>query len=185
MSLNKFWVPAWTSRQGQKFIANPTSVHETVSWVASVYIIAPSAMPASDSKYIHTLTWYDLPCFVCTCTYMCMYRVHTPGTVAHQAPLSMGFSRQEYWSGLLLPTPGDLPDRGSNPGLLQSILCPLSYQGSSHICCPCPTHHAPCFHRNAIFSCLDANLLCRRNVHLTLPLDQDFWTLALLTFWVR
>ena len=36
----------------------------------------------------------------------------TPGAVAHQAPLSMGFSRQEYWSGLLYPPPGDLPDPG-------------------------------------------------------------------------
>ena len=35
-----------------------------------------------------------------------------PWTVAHQAPLSMGFSRQEYWSGLLFLTPGDLPDPG-------------------------------------------------------------------------
>ena len=33
-------------------------------------------------------------------------------TVAHQAPLSMGFFRQEYWSGLPFPTPGDLPDPG-------------------------------------------------------------------------
>ena len=33
-----------------------------------------------------------------------------PRTVAHQAPLSMGFSRQEYWSGLPCPPPGDLPD---------------------------------------------------------------------------
>ena len=33
-------------------------------------------------------------------------------TVAHQAPLSMGFSRQEYWSGLPFPSPGDLPDPG-------------------------------------------------------------------------
>ena len=32
-----------------------------------------------------------------------------PWTVAHQAPLSMEFSRQEYWSGLLCPPPGDLP----------------------------------------------------------------------------
>ena len=32
----------------------------------------------------------------------------TPWTVAHQAPLSMGFSRQEYWNGLLFPPPGDL-----------------------------------------------------------------------------
>ena len=40
----------------------------------------------------------------------------TPWTfVAHQAPLSMGFSRKEYWSGLLCPPPGDLPDPGIKP----------------------------------------------------------------------
>ena len=37
----------------------------------------------------------------------------TPWTVAHQAPLSMGFSRQDYWSGLPFPFPGDRP----NPGI--------------------------------------------------------------------
>ena len=39
----------------------------------------------------------------------------TPLTVACQAPLSMGFSRQEYWSGLPFPSPGDLPDPGIEP----------------------------------------------------------------------
>ena len=39
----------------------------------------------------------------------------TPWTAAHQAPLSMGFSRQEYWSGLPRPPPGDLPDPGITP----------------------------------------------------------------------
>ena len=39
----------------------------------------------------------------------------TPWTVAHQAPLSMGFPRQEYWSGLPFPSPGDLPDPGIEP----------------------------------------------------------------------
>ena len=39
----------------------------------------------------------------------------TPWTVAHQAPLSMGFPRQEYWSGLPRPSPGDLPDPGIEP----------------------------------------------------------------------
>ena len=37
-------------------------------------------------------------------------------TVAYQPPPSMGFSRQEYWNGLLLPSPGDLPDPGIKPG---------------------------------------------------------------------
>ena len=39
----------------------------------------------------------------------------TPWTVAYQAPLSMGFSRQEYWSGLPCPSPGDLPNQGIKP----------------------------------------------------------------------
>ena len=40
--------------------------------------------------------------------------------VAHQAPLSMGFSKQEYWSGLPSPPPGDPPDSGINPTSLMS-----------------------------------------------------------------
>ena len=40
----------------------------------------------------------------------------TPWIASHQAPLSMGFSRQEYWSGLPFPSPGDLPDPGIEPG---------------------------------------------------------------------
>ena len=39
----------------------------------------------------------------------------TPWTVAYQAPPSMGFSRQEYWSGLPFPSPGDLPNPGIKP----------------------------------------------------------------------
>ena len=39
----------------------------------------------------------------------------TPWTVAYQAPLSIGFSRQGYWSGLPFPAPGDLPDPGIEP----------------------------------------------------------------------
>jgi len=52
-------------------------------------------------------------------TYYCMLsRVQlfvTPWTVACQAPLSVGFSRQEYWSGLPFPPPGDLPNPGIEP----------------------------------------------------------------------
>ena len=52
--------------------------------------------------------------------------------VALQAPLSMGFSRQEYWNGLPLPSPRDLPNPGLNPGLLhgRQIIYSLSQQGS-------------------------------------------------------
>ena len=46
----------------------------------------------------------------------------TLGTVARQAPLSMGFSRQEYWSGLPCPPPGELPDPGVE---LVSLVSPI------------------------------------------------------------
>ena len=45
----------------------------------------------------------------------CVQLFMTPWTVAHQVPLSMGFSRQEYWSGLPCPLPGDLPNPGIKP----------------------------------------------------------------------
>ena len=54
-------------------------------------------------------------------------RFATRWTVAHQAPPSMGFSRQEYWSRLPFPSPGDLPDPGIE---LKQTLKPLSHQGS-------------------------------------------------------
>ena len=46
----------------------------------------------------------------------CVWLFATLWTVAYQAPLSMGFSRQEYWSGLLFPSPGDHPYPGIEPG---------------------------------------------------------------------
>ena len=61
--------------------------------------------------------------YVCLCMYgggghlvakLCLTLV-TPWTVAHQAPLSMGLPRQEYWSGLPFPPPGDLPNPGIKP----------------------------------------------------------------------
>ena len=50
----------------------------------------------------------------------CVPLFATLWTVAHQAPLSMGFSRQEYWSGLPCPPPGNLPDPGIKPVSLRS-----------------------------------------------------------------
>ena len=56
-----------------------------------------------------------------------------PWTVAHQAPPSMGFSRQEYRSGLPFPSPGDLPHPGTKPGspALQADSLPSKPSGKS------------------------------------------------------
>ena len=52
----------------------------------------------------------------CVCSVAeCVQLFAIPWTVAYQALLSMEFSRQEYWSGLLFPSPGDLPDPGIKP----------------------------------------------------------------------
>ena len=65
-------------------------------------------------------------CSQCCLSLCCAYSLShvrpfvTPWTVPCQAPLSMGFSRQEYWSGLLRPPPGDLPNPGFEPGSLMS-----------------------------------------------------------------
>ena len=67
--------------------------------------------------------------YVCTCVYVharvlshfsCIQFCATLWTVACQAPLSMGFSGQEDWSGLLCPPPGHLPNQGIEPASLMS-----------------------------------------------------------------
>ena len=69
---------------------------------------------------------------VCAQLLSCVQLCTTPWTVAHQASLSMGFSRQEYWSGLPFPSPGDLPDQGWN----QCLWLLLHWQVDS-----LPLHH--------------------------------------------
>ena len=63
----------------------------------------------------------------------CVQLFETPWTVAYQAPPSMGFSRQEYWSGLPFPSPGGLPNPGIKPGspALQTDALPSEPQGKS------------------------------------------------------
>ena len=68
----------------------------------------------------------------------CVRLFVTPWTIAYQAPLSMGFSRQEYWSGLPFSSPGDLPNPGiespspESPAMSGDSL-PLSHLGSPTI----------------------------------------------------
>ena len=78
------------------------------------------------------------------CVLRCFSRVPlfaTLWTVAHQAPLSMGFSRQGYWRGLPCPPPGDLPNPGIKP---MSLLSPalaggfFTTMGSGHLGSPAP-----------------------------------------------
>ena len=74
---------------------------------------------------------------MCVCYLLsCVQLFATPWIIAHWAPLSMGFPREEYWSGLPFPSPGHLPDPGikpRSPGLqADSLLSEMS--GKSQEC---------------------------------------------------
>ena len=80
-----------------------------------------------------------LPFLLCVFSHVRLFAILW--MVALQAPLTMGFSRQEYWNGLLCPPPGDLPDPGIEPmspatPALQVDSLPLSGQGSSFLGAP-------------------------------------------------
>ena len=72
--------------------------------------------------------------FIFVCSLLCCVQLFvTPWTVAHQAPLSMKFSRQEYWSGSPLPSPGDFSDPRIEPGssALQAASLPSEPPGKT------------------------------------------------------
>ena len=95
------------------------------NWKRSVFIPIPKKGTARECSNYHTVALIShaskvmlkiLHRVLCAQSLSCVQLFVTPWTVAHQAPLSMDFPRQEYWSGLPLPFPVDLPDPGIKPG---------------------------------------------------------------------
>ena len=84
---------------------------------------APLLSPALAGRFFTTSATWEARSVSCSV----MSDSVTPWTVARQAPLSMGFSRQEYWSGVPCPPPGDLP----NPGIKPAFLLFLAFAGGS------------------------------------------------------
>ena len=94
----------------------------------------------------------------------------TPETVAGQAPLSMGFSRQEYWSGLPFLPPGDLPNSGIEPVPLVFLAMAGNSLLLRHLGGPCVYYSVyPFFHQRTLglllsFSCYEE--CCHEHVHI-------------------
>ena len=95
-------------------------------------------MHTSSPKHTYSTRRYIVTLFLCACVLSCYTHGQlfaTLWTVTHQAPLSTGFSRQEYRSGLPCPSPGDCPNPGIEPmspeaPALQEGSLPLSHWGS-------------------------------------------------------
>ena len=103
---------------------NPHSLKEYKHWL--------SGISASKNKH-YTILYFSFLCMHVCSSLSCVQLFGTPWTVAHQAPLYMEFSRQEYWSGLPFPSSGDLPpfrDRTQGIPHCGQILYCLSHQVS-------------------------------------------------------
>ena len=126
-------IRTWAEVGGERLqiIIVPIHIKGKKRWIHSTYerqvpIPAFSRTPTDPEP---SIVLYSL--CVCVCVCVCVYaRMHaaclvvsnsaTPWIIAHQAPLSFGFSRQEHWSGLPFPAPGDLPDPEIKPTSLVS-----------------------------------------------------------------
>ena len=113
---------------------NPTMSLSYIAWIASrcsvnltIYnkvqkaLDKPGDLQLSKKSYLLSCCLVILRCFCCVRLFATLW------TIVHQAPLSMGFSRQEYWSGFPCPSPGDLPDPGFKPISLISLISYISY----------------------------------------------------------
>ena len=72
------------------------------------------------SSFDFYFVWHGKPWTAFECHFSHVWLFVTPWTVSFQATLSIGFSRQEYWNGLLASSPGDLPNPGTEPSSLLS-----------------------------------------------------------------
>ena len=132
------FVTPWTA-------ARQASLSITISWgltkFKSIALVMPSSHLFLTNNCLHLFVGKEasigvslsvslrIICCCCLVTNLCHILLQPHGLVAHQSPLSMGFPRQEYWSGLPFPSPGDLPDPGielSSPALIGRFFTTVS-----------------------------------------------------------
>ena len=125
------WKVPWTEEtDGLQSVGSQSVGHD---WLTNTFTFILNIGKDKSVASFFQRHWFQTICYllahhlqVCMFScFSCVWLFATPWTVAHQAPLSMGFSRQEYWSELLCPPPGDLPDPGielPSPGVAAEFL---------------------------------------------------------------
>ena len=106
-SLEVWWLRLCSSNAGSR------AEGQIPAWGTGSYMLGSAAKQTN--KQTKTTFRYKMDTCVHALSLSHVFLFATPWTVAHQAPLSMGFSRQEHWRGLPSPPPGDLPHPGIEP----------------------------------------------------------------------
>ena len=107
------WIETFQLNYLETIQAPPCSVNKWENWTTLGSPRFRCEPRTSDTSYTPIITLKKKKVKVKLLS--CVQLFVTPWTVAHQAPPSMEFSRQEHWSGLPFPSPGDLPDPGIEP----------------------------------------------------------------------
>ena len=116
---NRCFYPIITLKREETFLPSPS---DTPGKCTNVVDSVCSGQTLAEKIPIIFYRFYHLHCCVCVLSRFSYIRLcATPWTVVRQAPLYMEFSRQEYWSGLPFPPPGDLPNPGTE---LSSLISP-------------------------------------------------------------
>ena len=109
----------WTATQPNNKTHNPSLFGpEELLWIKQSAISLKAEFNVYTVCHYHLAPLWLLKVLLLFSGLVVSYSFVTPGNVAHWAPLSMEFPRQQYWSGLPFPSPGDLPNPGINPCLL-------------------------------------------------------------------
>ena len=146
MTLRSTAPPLWGTVLSQSMRRFPLNKEcQTHYKIAVVLRISDSLLNCCSFVIWHWLITLLSPCeiflsisldiYVCAKSLSRVWLLVIPWTVACQAPLFMGFSRQEYWSGLPCPPPGELPDLGIEPKSHVSCTGKWVLDLNYHVCC--------------------------------------------------
>ena len=135
------WVPDWfPCLTVEPFLDSSNNLFRTLSYSVAYQWLHSKGRVEDCFSSLYVL-YFSIRCSgrVCVCVWALSHvqLFVTPWTLAHQAPLSMEFSRQEYWSGLPFPSPGHLPNPGIKPGspVLQADSLPSKPPGKPLLFC--------------------------------------------------
>ena len=114
----RWWLQPTRLLHPWDFPGKSTGVHDfgaSQNKVSHCFHCFPIYLPWNDGTRCHDLSFLNVECAMYVKSLSRVRLFATPWTIACQAHLSMGFSRKEYWSGLPFPSPGDLPNPGTEP----------------------------------------------------------------------